>query len=112
MLLHSIGWKHCQKSLPSPEKNYCPNYYSQTYVTINFPDRFGITAPNFVCNQFFRGSFFSKHPLPGSTKLLQVKVQVANNNCEEIIKQEIGLKVDLATQICAGGEKGKTNFLN
>ena len=53
-----------------------------------------------------RGPFFSNHSVPGSTKLLQVKVQVANNNCEEIIKQEIGLKVDLATQICAGGEKG------
>ena len=82
------------------------------YETINFPDRFGIIAPNFLCNHFLRGPFFSNHPLLGSTKLLQVKVQVANNNCEEIIKQEIGLKVDLATQICAGGEKGKTHCLN
>ena len=44
-----------------------------------------------------------------STKLLKVKAKVNNTNCNKAIKEKTFniYEVDLKTQMCAGGEKGK-----
>ena len=44
-----------------------------------------------------------------STKLLKVKAKINNTNCNEVIQQQTSniYEVDLKSQICAGGEKGK-----
>lgn len=50
-----------------------------------------------------------QHDRVYSTKLLKVKASVANEKCNEVIKENLGdlYDVDLNTQLCAGGEKGE-----